>query len=178
MFLFCFPMRESPLSGVKRMMNGLGASADQQLALGALVSKLIQRSGLPQRELVSRTGLSKDQVSRTCLGTRPLKVEEALTLLKAANMPARGAITLALFDRTELAVEWSATGMSRFLELLIETLPEALWQELGDDLDHVNPRWGQHAARFVAQRIAHHIRELVEREAKLGEFEPRREIKI
>jgi transcriptional regulator with XRE-family HTH domain len=155
------------------MMNGLEGSAAQQLALGALVSKLIQRSGLPQRELVCRTGLSKDQVSRTCLGTRPLKVEEALTLLRAADMPARGAITLALFDRTELAVEWCHTGMSQFLELLIEALPEALLQELGEELDRVNPRWGQHAARFVAQRIAHHVRDVVEREAKLGEFEPR-----
>lgn len=155
------------------MMNGLEASADQQLALGALVSKLIQRSGLAQRELVARTGLSKDQVSRTCLGTRPLKVEEAMTLLRAADIPARGAITLALFDRPELAIDWSQSGMSRFLELLIEALPDALTQELGEELDRVNPRWGQHAARFVAQRIAHHIDELIEREAKLGEFEPR-----
>lgn len=154
------------------MTIGLEASTNRQLALGAVVSELIQRSGLPQREIVSRTGLSKDQVSRTCLGTRPLRLEEALTLLKAAEMPARGAITLALFDRSELAIEWSATGMSRFLELLIEALPEALLQELGDDLDHVNPRWGQHAARFVAQRIAHHIRDLIEREARLGKFEP------
>jgi len=154
------------------MMNGPEASVDQQLALGALVSKLIERSGLNQRELVSRTGLSKDQVSRTCLGTRPLKVEEALTLLKAADMPARGAITLALFDRPELAIEWSQCGLSHFLELLIDALPEALLQELGEDLDRVNPRWGQHAARFVAQRIAHHIHELIEREARLGEFQP------
>lgn len=155
------------------MLNGREASAAQQLALGALVSKLIERSGLPQRELVSRTGLSKDQVSRTCLGTRPLKLEEALRLLKAADMPARGAITLALFDRTELAIEWSQSGMSQFLESLIEALPEALLQELGEDLDRVNPRWGQHAARFVAQRIAHHIQDLIEREARLGEFVPR-----
>lgn len=156
------------------MLESLEASAEQQLALGGLVAKLIERSGTSQRALVTRTGLSKDQINRTCLGTRPLKLQEALTLLEAADVPARGALTLAIFNRPDLAVEWSESGMASFVELLIQALPTALQTELGDQLDRVNPRWGQHAARFVAQRIAHHVQELMDREAKLGEFEPQR----
>lgn len=156
------------------MLESLEASAEQQLALGALVAKLIERSGASQRALVSRTGLSKDQINRTCLGVRPLKLQEALTLLDAADVPARGALTLAIFGRPDLAIEWSESGMTNFLEMLIQALPDALQSELADEFDRVNPRWGQHAARFVAQRIAHHIHELIDREAKLGEFEPRR----
>lgn len=143
------------------------------LALGDLVASLVACSRFSQRELVDRTGLSKDQLSRTLAGKRQLELDEALLLLRAADMPACGAITLALFDRPDLAVEWSRSGLSEFLESLIRALPDALVDEIGEDLDRVNPRWGQHAARFVAQRIARHIEELVEREEKLGEFEPR-----
>jgi transcriptional regulator with XRE-family HTH domain len=144
--------------------------------LAPLVAKLVARSRLSQRELTARSGLSKDQLSRTLLGKRPVKFDEAITLLKAADLPARGALTLALFDRADLAIDWSETGLSAFLETLIQALPEALVGELGEDLERVNPRWGPHAARFVAQRIAHHIQELIEREEKLGEFEPRNRI--
>jgi transcriptional regulator with XRE-family HTH domain len=143
-------------------------------ALGAIVSNLVGRSRLSQRELTTRCGFSKDQLSRTLAGKRPLKFDEAMALLEAAEMPARGALTLALFNRPDLAIEWTDTGLSGFLETLIEALPEALLAELGEDVDRVNPRWGQHAARFVAQRINHHVRELLERERKLGDFEPAR----
>lgn len=150
------------------------AAAGGPVPLGVVVSKLITRSRLSQRELTARSGLSKDQLSRTLLGKRAVKFDEAMRLLAAADVPARGALTLALFDRSDLAIEWSDSGLSAFFEALIEALPETLRSELGDDIERVNPRWGQHAARFVAQRIAHHIQELIEREQKLGEFEPQR----
>ena len=155
-------------------MNCLDSSPAHQLGLGAVVAKLVGRSRFSQRELTSRSGLSKDQLSRTLAGKRPVKFDEAITLLSAADIPARGALTLALFDRADLAIAWSESGLSAFLETLVEALPEAMQAELGNDLERVNPRWGQHAARFVAQRIAHHIHELIERERKLGEFEPAR----
>jgi transcriptional regulator with XRE-family HTH domain len=150
------------------------AAATKSVPLGIVVSKLITRSRLSQRELTARSGLSKDQLSRTLLGKRAVRFDEAMRLLAAAEVPARGALTLALFDRSDLAIEWSDSGLSAFFEALIEALPETLRSELGDDIERVNPRWGQHAARFVAQRINHHIQELIEREQKLGEFEPQR----
>lgn len=150
------------------------AAAATPVPLGSMVSKLIGRSRLSQRELTTRSGLSKDQLSRTLLGKRPVKFDEAMRLLAAADIPARGALTLALFDRSDLAIEWCDSGLSAFLETLIEALPATLQSELGEDIERVNPRWGQHAARFVAQRIAHHIQELIEREQKLGQFEPQR----
>jgi transcriptional regulator with XRE-family HTH domain len=156
-------------------MNAIESAASAPpVPLGLLVSKLISRSRLSQRELTARSGLSKDQLSRTMLGKRTVRFDEALRLLAAADVPARGALTLALFDRSDLAIEWSDSGLSAFLEALIDALPDTLSAELGSDIERVNPRWGQHAARFVAQRIAHHIQELVEREQKLGEFEPHR----
>lgn len=154
------------------MVEQPNSAAAAPLDLGVVVSQLVARSRLSQRELTSRSGLSKDQLSRTLLGRRPVKFDEAITLLQAADVPARGALTLALFERPDLAVEWSSSGLSEFLEALIQSLPAALEAELGEHLDRVNPRWGQHAARFVAQRIGHHIQELIERERKLGEFEP------
>ncbi|NNM78007.1 hypothetical protein HJG53_13960 [Sphingomonas sp. ID1715] len=150
------------------------SAAGKSVPLGVVVSKLITRSRLSQRELTARSGLSKDQLSRTLLGKRAVRFDEAMRLLAAAEVPARGALTLALFDRSDLAIEWSDSGLSAFFEALIEALPETLRSELGDDIERVNPRWGQHAARFVAQRINHHIQELIEREQKLGEFEPQR----
>ena len=62
--------------------------------------------------------------------------------------------------------------MAAFLETLVAALPDALAAEIGETSDRVDPRWGPPAARFVAQRIAHHIAELVEREERLGEFRP------
>jgi transcriptional regulator with XRE-family HTH domain len=150
------------------------AEQGSPVPLGTMVSKLISRSRLSQRELTLRSGMSKDQLSRTLLGKRSVKFDEAIRLLAAADVPARGALTLAMFDRSGLAVEWSDSGLSAFFEALIEALPETLRSELGADIERVNPRWGQHAARFVAQRISHHIQELIEREQKLGEFEPHR----
>ena len=55
---------------------------------------------------------------------------------------------------------------------MIAALPDALAAEIGDTRDRIDPRWGTQAARFVAQRIAHHIRELIKREERLGEFTP------
>lgn len=153
------------------MLDTRLGSPPPELALGQIVASLLERSRFSQRELVDRTGLSKDQLSRTLSGKRQLELEEALALLRAADIPARGAVTLALFERPDLAVEWSRSGLSEFLETLIRALPDALVAEIGDDLDRINPRWGQQVARFVAQRIARHIEEMIEREEKLGELD-------
>src|SRR3546814_15788200 len=48
-----------------------------------------------------------------------------------------------------LAIDWSESGLSAFLETLIAALPGALAAEIGDECDRINPRWGQQAARFV-----------------------------
>jgi len=145
--------------------------------VASVVTELVERSRLSQRELVERSGLSKDQLSRSLRGARPIEIDEALAILTAAGVPGRGALTLALFDRPELAVEWSESGLSAFLETLIAALPDALTTEVGGACDRINPRWGQLAARFVAQRLAHHIQELMEREERLGEFEPTRSLR-
>lgn len=149
----------------------MGPRLDDSVA--ALVAELVERSRLSQRELVERSGLSKDQLSRTLRGARQIELDEALAILSAAGLPGRGALTLVLYGHSGLAVDWSESGLCAFLETLITALPDALTAEIGDDFDRVNPRWGQQAARFVAQRIAHHISELIEREQKLGEFVPR-----
>lgn len=138
----------------------------------AVVANLVDESGVSQRDLVSRVGLSKDQVSRALKGSRHLSPGEAVALLTAAGLPARGALTLALFGREDLAAEWARSGMAGFLEALIAALPDALTAEIGDTSDRVDPRWGPQAARFVAQRIAHHIHDMVAREQRLGEFTP------
>ena len=57
---------------------------------------------------------------------------------------------------------------------MIAALPDALTAEIGEIRDRIDPRWGTQAARFVAQRIAHHIREMIEREERLGDFAPGR----
>lgn len=151
-------------------------SLDARVA--AVVTELVERSRLSQRELVERSGLSKDQVSRSLRGARQIELDEALAILSAAGLPGRGTLTLALYDRSDLAIDWSESGLSAFLETLIAALPDALAAEIGDECDRINPRWGQQAARFVAQRIAHHIRELVEREEQLGNFEPRSAMRL
>jgi transcriptional regulator with XRE-family HTH domain len=150
-------------------------SLDAQVA--SVVTELIERSRLSQRELVERSGLSKDQLSRSLRGARQIELNEALAILSAAGLPGRGALTLALYDRSDLAIDWSESGLSAFLETLIAALPDALTAVIGDECDRINPRWGQQAARFVAQRIGHHIQELVEREERLGEFEPMRHVR-
>lgn len=150
------------------MINPLPHTHDE--ALLKVVSALIDRSGISQRDLTHRAGLSKDQISRALRGTRSLTSAEALALLNAAGLPARGALTLALYGRDDLASAWTGTGLAAFLETLVAALPDALEQAVGDTSDRVDPRWGTQAARFVAQRIAHHIRELIEREERLGEF--------
>lgn len=148
--------------------NSPSQAFDQTIA--SVVTRLIGQTHLSQRELTERSGLSKDQLSRALKGTRQFEIAEALAILTAAGLPGRAAITLTLFDRADLAVEWSQSGLSGFYEALIAALPEALTAELGDAGDRVNPRWGQHAARLVAQRIAQHIEEIVEREERLGDL--------
>lgn len=140
--------------------------------LSQVVTALIDRSGKTQRDLVDRAGLSKDQISRALRGARTLSSAEALALLEAAGLPARGALTLALYGRHDLAGEWTGSGMAAFLETLVAALPDALEQAIGDSSDRVDPRWGPQAARFVAQRIAHHIHDLIDREQRLGDFKP------
>lgn len=140
--------------------------------LSQVVTTLIDRSGKTQRDLVDRAGLSKDQISRTLRGARSLSSTEALALLNAAGLPARGALTLALYGRHDLAGEWTGSGMAAFLETLVAALPDALEQAIGDFRDRVDPRWGPPVARFMAQRVAHHIKDVVEREERLGDFHP------
>ncbi|UVO50139.1 hypothetical protein M0208_06255 [Sphingomonas sp. SUN019] len=140
--------------------------------LRQVVTMLITRSGKRQRDLVPRAGLSKDQISRALRGSRGMTSSEALALLDAAGLPARGALTLALYGRQDLASEWALSGLAAFLETFVNALPDALDQALGGNSDRIDPRWGPQAARFVAQRVAHHITDLIEREEKLGDFDP------
>ncbi|WP_445192749.1 helix-turn-helix domain-containing protein [Sphingomonas sp. Tas61C01] len=144
--------------------------------LHAVVADLVDESGVSQRDLVSRVGLSKDQLSRTLKGSRHMSLEEAATILHEAGLPARGTLTLALFDRQDLATDWARSGLGGFLEMMVAALPDALAAEIGDTSDRVDPRWGTQAARFVAQRIAHHIHDLIEREQRLGDFSPGRTV--
>lgn len=147
-------------------------STHADATLHRVVADLVGTSGVTQRDLLARAGLSKDQLSRSLKGSRHLSSDEAIAILQAAGLPARGALTLALFGRQDLAGEWARSGMAAFLETLVAALPDALAAEIGETSDRVDPRWGPPAARFVAQRIAHHIAELVEREERLGEFRP------
>ncbi|TVV74616.1 helix-turn-helix domain-containing protein [Sphingomonas solaris] len=140
--------------------------------LYAVVAELVEQSGVTQRDLVPRVGLSKDQLNRTLKGTRHMSLEEAATILHETGLPARGTLTLALFGRQDLAPDWARSGSGAFLETMIAALPDALAAEIGDTRDRIDPRWGTQAARFVAQRIAHHINELIEREERLGSFHP------
>ena len=103
-----------------------------------------------------------------------MSLEEAGTILHEAGLPARGTLTLALFDRQDLATDWARSGLGGFLEMMVAALPDALAAEIGETSDRVDPRWGTQAARFVAQRIAHHIHDLIEREQRLGDFSPGR----
>ena len=147
-------------------------SPPQDAALLRVVATLIDRSGKTQRDLVTRAGLSKDQISRALRGARALTSTEAYALLDAAGLPARGALTLALYGRDDLASAWTGSGLAAFLETLVAALPDALEQAVGATSDRVDPRWGPQVARFAAQRIAHHINDLIEREQRLGDFRP------
>lgn len=149
-------------------------AAPSSTQLHTVVGDLLEQSGFSQRDLAIKVGLSKDSLCRALKGTRHLSLNEAGAILTAAGLPARGALTLAMFDRRDLANEWSRSGLAAFLETLIAALPDALSAELGSSSDRIDPRWGSAVARFVAQRIAHHIHELIEREERLGEFKPDR----
>ena len=61
--------------------------------LHAVVADLVDESGVSQRDLVSRVGLSKDQLSRTLKGSRHMSLEEAATILHEAGLPARGLVS-------------------------------------------------------------------------------------
>lgn len=73
--------------------------------LGMLIAGLLERSPYHQREIAARADLSKDQLSRTVAGKRGVKLDEALSTLQAADLPGRGAVTLALFQRSDLAAK-------------------------------------------------------------------------
>ena len=154
--------------------SGSSAATIDQTVRG-VVAELVSSSRKPQRDLLAASGLSKDQLCRTLRGTRAIEMSEALAILTAADYPARGALALALF-RPDLAVQWSQSGMAAFLEALIDALPDALTAELGDEFDRINPRWGAQSARFMAQRLARHVEDLIEREQKLGECPPVRSL--
>ena len=81
-------------------------------------------------------------------------------------------LALALFERPDLAIEWRHWGMAAFIEALIESLPDALVSEFGEEFDCLNPEWSGQAANFVAQRPARRVDELIEHEDRLGEFLP------
>ena len=136
----------------------------------AIVSELVSSTRRPQREFLARTGLSKDQLARALRGARPMELSEAVAILGAADFPARGALALALFERPDLAIEWCHSGMAAFFEALIEALPEALISELSEEFNRINPRWGVQTAKFVAQRLAKHVEEIIAREEKLGDL--------
>jgi hypothetical protein len=108
--------------------------------LHAVVADLVDESGVSQRDLVSRVGLSKDQLSRTLKGSRHMSLEEAATILHEAGLPARGTLTLALFDRQDLATDWARSGLGGFLEMMVAALPDALAAEIGETSDRVDPR--------------------------------------
>lgn len=137
--------------------------------LHVAVSTLIGRSRVSRRDLSQRAGLSKDQLSRTLRGARSLSSAEALALLHAAELPARGAMTLVLYDRADIVCDWTSSGLAAFLEALVAALPDALNETVGFMSDRVDPRWGKLAARLVAERIARHIAQLVEREERFWE---------
>ena len=125
-----------------------------------MVSRLVSSSGETQRQLSRRTGLTKDQISRTLCGTRRAEIDEVLAILGALDIPARGIVALALFDRSDLAVAWSRTGPAAFLEALIDALPRCFDEELGPSVERISPKWGPHAARVVAQRLAKHLQDI------------------
>lgn len=128
--------------------------------LSAMVSRLVSSSGETQRQLSRRTGLTKDQISRTLCGNRRAELDEVLAILRALNIPSRGIVALAIFDRSDLAIAWSRTGTAAFLETLIDALPRCLDEELGPAVERISPKWGQHAARVVAQRLAKHLQDI------------------
>ena len=148
--------------------------ADWEAGLGPIVMSALARSRHSQRSLAARTGYTKDTLSRMLSGRRKMSSGEATTLLEALQEPARGIVMLALFERSRLIDDWTATEAAAFLETLVAELPGALSTELGDDLGSIRSHWGKAGAHLIAKRLAKHIAETRRHEQLISDDEPAR----
>ena len=105
---------------------------------------------------------------RTLNGNREVTIGEALRILRTADLAPELTLALALTAGEDAALDLMQTELAAFIGELFARVPQAIEEQLGEQVCEIRPRWATGMAKLVARMLSDHIADVARREAALG----------
>ena len=96
-----------------------------------LLGRAVKESGRSTSEIARLAGIKRDILRRTLDGVRPATLEEAVTILGAADLPGEETLLLLMLVGEDFALARSGTGPAQFLGELFKRAPLEIVEQLG-----------------------------------------------
>ena len=144
------------------------ARNDLQLRLVHLLARAMQESGRSLAEVGRRSELKRDTLRRILEGGRDVTIVEAVALLDAADLAGEQTLLFMLLVGEDFALTYAGTSMAAFLGELFRCAPNALVEQLGEDIHELRPRWAHGTAKLLARTLSQHVNDLSQRGDNIG----------
>lgn len=135
--------------------------------LSKLLVAATDTSGRPRCAIANEANIHRDALRRVLKGERNPTVSEVLRILNASRAAPHAHLALYIAADGERSADWLQTDLALFFEGLVRHLPEALEQQLGENLYDIKPRWAKGTAQRVAKLLAENIQELARKDTLL-----------
>lgn len=143
--------------------------ADLPVRVAHLLGRAAQLCGKTHAQIARCSGLKRDTIRRSLAGERPVSLTEVITILEATGLPGEQTLLFMLLAGEEFALESSGTGAAQFLGELFKRIPIEIFEQLGDDIVDLRPRWANGTAKLLARTLNQHIADLNRRGDLIGD---------
>ncbi|WP_422342863.1 hypothetical protein [Parasphingorhabdus sp.] len=135
--------------------------------LSKLLSRATETSGRPRCAIAREANMHRDALRRVLKGERNPTVSEVLRILAASGASPHAHLALYITADGDRAADWLQTDLALFFDEFVRQMPQALEQQLGNQLHDIKPRWAKGTAQRVARLLGEHIDELARRDVLL-----------
>ena len=141
---------------------------DATAPITRLLAQAVSGSGRSRRDIARSAGMHKDVLMRTLNGTREVTYREVLLILGTTNVAPKLTLALALTAGEDAALDLMQTELAAFIGELFARVPQAIGEQLGEQVCEIRSRWAPGVAKLIAKLLSDHIADVARREAVLG----------
>ena len=139
------------------------------LRVARFLERAVKECGKSNSEIARLAGIKRDSLRRSLNGERPVTLDEVLMILEASEFSGEETLLLLMLAGEDFALAQSGTRPARFMSELFKRAPIEIVEQLGENIDELQPRWANGTAKLLARTLTQHIADLNRRGDAIGE---------
>ena len=142
---------------------------DLPTRVARLLERAVKECGKSNSEIARIAGIKRDSLRRSLSGGRNVTLHEVVMILEASDLAGEETLLLLMLAGEDFALAQSGTRPARFMGELFKRAPIEIVEQLGENIDELQPRWASGTAKLLARTLTQHIADLNRRGDAIGE---------